>query len=133
MELINNMMTLSQQSDAERPSLFPFPFSMHLIFVCVSVLFFAYRFYVQKRPFQLLMAIAVFVSMGVWISDNRTLYYAIGVIELVLIIASIVLSIIIKRPDADKKSDDRNGDNTDDEDEVTAINSEKTADEILNN
>ncbi len=155
MDLINNLVTISQQNDAERPSLFPFPFSMHFVFVCISVLFFIYRFSVQKRPYQIIMASAILVSMGVWISDNRKLYYAIGAIELVLIISAIVSSFIFKAKPAeeataksdDDESDDNDGDddnNGDDgnsgddededaEDELTAINAANTVNNILNN
>lgn len=148
MNLINNFITLSQQSDAEKPSLFPFPFSMHFVFVCVSVLFFIYRFSVQKRPYQLIMAAAIFVSMGVWISDNRTLYYAIGAIELVLILCAVVSSFIFRekktegssedKSDDDSSGDDNNGGDddesgSDDEDEMTAINAATTVNNILNN
>lgn len=147
MDFINNLVTLSQQNDAEKPSLFPFPFSMHFVFVCISVLFFIYRFSVQKRPYQVIMAAAIFVSMGVWISDNRKLYYAIGAIELVLVLSAIVSSFIFKaKPaeEADAKSDDDDDENDDndnggddededDEDELTAINAANTVNNILNN
>jgi len=148
MNFINNFVTLTQQNDAEKPSLFPFPFSMHFVFVCISVLFFIYRFSVQKRPYQLIMAVAIFVSMGVWISDNRTLYYAIGAIELVLVLSAIVSSFVFKvkkTEEVSENSDDDNNDDSDnddssdgndddeDEDEMTASNAANTVNNILNN
>ena len=150
MELFNSFYTISQQSDADKPSLFPFPFSMHLIFVCISVLFFVYRFSAQKRPYQIIMAAAIFISMGVWISHNRTLYYVIGAIELGLILCAIVLSFIFREKKTDELSDkdkkdggdddnDDKDDNSDDgdsdedeEDEETLLNAANTINSLLN-
>ena len=144
MDILNNFVTLSQQSDAEKPSLFPFPFSMHFVFVCISVLFFIYRFSVQKKPYQLIMAAAIFVSMGVWISDNRTLYYAIGAIELALLLCAVVSTFIFRGKKTDDSAEDKSGDDSsdddgdgdegeDDEDEMTAVNAATTVNNILNN
>lgn len=146
MDLNNYLVTLSQTADAERPSLFPFPFSLHLIFTIICVVFFAFRFTTQKKPFQLIMCIAVVVSMGLWLSDSRAVYYCVGAMEAVLVLGAFVTSLIFrdKPEDAEKKddnsSDDSSDDNSDDdndndgdaEDEETAINAAATVNNILN-
>ena len=106
MNFTNAFITLTEQADAEKPSLFPFPYSMHLIFVLISVAFFSYRFIVQKRPYQMIMAAAILASMGVWLSDNRKVYYGVGLVDVILILAALVTAIIFKNPeDSDKKDD----------------------------
>ena len=146
MDLNNYLVTLSQTADAERPSLFPFPFSLHLIFVIVCVVFFAFRFTTQKKPFQLLMCIAAVVSMGLWLSDSRAVYYGVGAMEAVLIIGSFITSLIFRDKPEDKKNDSKTDDDSDDndssdddyydeddEDAMTAINAANTVNNILNN
>lgn len=156
MNFNDTIFTLTQQADAEKPSLFPFPFSLHLIFVCISVLFFAYRYIAQKRPYQAIMSVAVLTSMAIWLSDSRKLYYGIGIIELSLIVIALITAIIFKAPpvtdneeasdedesdeddddsDEDNDSDDDNdGDEAeDDEDETTILNAANTVNNLLNN
>lgn len=101
MDFTNAFLTLLQQPP-EKPTLFPFPISMHFILVIFGAAFFAYRFSVQKRPNQLIMAFAMIVSLAIWLSESKVLYYSIGVIELVLLIASFVTSLIFKAPEYDE-------------------------------
>ena len=108
MDLTNTLITLTQQADAEKPSLFPFPFSMHLVFVLISVVFFSYRFIMQKRPYQIIMAAAILFSMGVWLSDSRKVYYGVGLIDVILILAALVTAIIFKAPEEAEETDDDN-------------------------
>ena len=162
MNFNDTIFTLTQQADAEKPSLFPFPFTLHLIFVCISVLFFAYRYIAQKRPYQAIMSVAVLTSMAIWLSDSRKLYYGIGIIELSLIVIALITAIIFKAPpvnddeeasdedgddsddesdeddddsdeDNDSDDDDNDGDETeDDEDEATVLNAANTVNNLLN-
>lgn len=141
MDINNKIFTLTQQADAEKPSLFPFPFSFHLVFVCICVLFFAYRFTAQKRPYQAIMSVAVLASMAIWLSESKSLYYAIGILELVLILAAFVTALIFKAPqtddddltddpDSEDESNENDGDETDtDEDNTSDENSDDTDDE----
>ncbi len=89
---------MTQQAGIENPTLFPFPFRMHLIFACIGAVFFAYRFFTQKRPFQLIMAVAIPLSLLVWISESKTVFYGVGIAEAVLIAAAAVLSLIFRSP-----------------------------------
>ena len=159
MNFNDTIFTLTQQADAEKPSLFPFPFTLHLIFVCISVLFFAYRYIAQKRPYQAIMSVAVLTSMSIWLSDSRKLYYGIGIIELSLIVVALITAIIFKAPpvtddeeasdedddddsdeddddsdeDNDSDDDDNDGDEAeDDEDATTVLNAANTVNNLLN-
>ena len=102
-----DIFALTQQAGIENPTLFPFPFNMHLIFACLAAIFFVYRFIVQRLPYQLIMAIAVLASLLIWVSESRTLFYAVGIIEAVLILAALVTSFIFhpKKIDEDKNDD----------------------------
>ncbi len=103
-----DIFTLTQQAEIENPTLFPFPFNMHLIFACLATVFFVYRFATQKLPYQLIMAIAIPASLLIWVSESRTLFYAVGIIELVLILAALVTSFIFKPKEIvnDEEDDD---------------------------
>ena len=116
--------TIAQISDTENPTIFPFPFAMHITLAVISVIFFTYRFMVQKKPFQLIFAVAVPLSLLLWVSNNKTLFYTIGAIELVLILLAFITSIVCKPKKeetaaaaaADVKADTDKDDEEDDED-----------------
>lgn len=95
---------LVQISDTENPTIFPFPFWMHITIAVISLIFFSYRFAVQKRPFQLIFAIAPAISLLLWTSDNKTLFYSIGIIELALILIAIIASVIIKPKNTEEEA-----------------------------
>ena len=81
-------------SNNDMPSLFPFPIHLHVIFAVIAAVFFVYRFITDRRIFQLIMAIAVPFSLTLWISDNRTWFYAVGIIELILLLVAFISSFI---------------------------------------
>lgn len=95
--MINSDIFLTLTVNAmENPSFFPFPFPLHVIFCILATAFLIFRFATNKKPFQLIMAIAIPISLTLWISDNRTLYYIVGLIELILLIAAFVTSVIFR-------------------------------------
>ena len=112
---------LAQISDTENPTIFPFPFWMHITLAVISLIFFSYRFAVQKRPFQLIFAIAPAISLLLWTSDNKTLFYGIGIVELTLILIAIIASAIIKpkktEEEAPAAKDDKADEESDEEDD----------------
>lgn len=110
---------MTQQAEVENPSLFPFPFHMHLIFACIGAIFFAYRFFTQKRPFQIIMAVAIPLSLLVWISESRTVFYGVGIAEAVLILAAAVMSLIFKAPQNDESEPDETSDENEEETDET--------------
>lgn len=89
---------------SDTPTLFPFPFKIHLIFSIVAFVFFLWRFAGNKRPYQLIMAVAIPLSLVIWASDNRVLFYSIGIAEAVLLLAALVTSFIFK-DEEEKKAD----------------------------
>lgn len=102
--------------EVETPSLFPYPMSFHIVFVVIAVLFFGYRFFTEKKPFQLIFAIAVPISLIIHIfPDNRTWFYFVGAAEVVLILAALVSCFIFREKKPDKA------------DEAEASSSEKQA------
>lgn len=90
------LLTLAE-TKMENPSFFPFPFPLHLIFAIIATAFLVFRFVTNKKPFQLIMAIAIPVSLILWIpTASKTLYYTVGLIELILIIVAFVTSLIFR-------------------------------------
>ncbi len=96
-------------TEMENPSFFPFPFPLHLAFSIIAFAFLIFRFVTNKKPYQLIMAIAIPLSLILWIpSANMTLYYITGLIETILIVAAFVTSLIFKdktTPETDKNSE----------------------------
>lgn len=90
------LLTLSE-AEMESPSFFPFPFPLHLIFAIIATAFLIFRFVTNKKPYQLIMAVAIPISLILRIpSATQTLFYVIGLIELILIIAAFVTSLIFR-------------------------------------
>ena len=96
MNISDFLITMAQTAEVEQPGLFPFPFSLHLGFCCIALVFFVWRFIKEKLPYQLIMAVAIPLSLIIWISDSKTLFYGVGITELVLIIAAFVTSIVFR-------------------------------------
>lgn len=96
--MINSDILLTMSETAmENPSFFPFPFPLHLTFAVIATVFLIFRFITNKKPYQLIMAIAIAISLALWIpSVSRTLYYTVGLIELILVAAAFVTSLIFK-------------------------------------
>ena len=100
MNISDYIVTLAQTAEVAKPNLFPFPFNTHLIFCCLAIVFFTILFSREKKPYQLIMAVAIPFSLVIWLSDSRTLFYAVGIIEVILLLAAFITSIIFK----DKKT-----------------------------
>ncbi|MDE5620062.1 MAG: hypothetical protein K2O29_11080 [Ruminococcus sp.] len=96
MNISDFLITMAQTAEVEQPGLFPFPFSLHLGFCCIALVFFVWRFIKEKLPYQLIMAVAIPLSLIIWISNSKTLFYGVGIAELVLIIAAFVTSIVFR-------------------------------------
>lgn len=107
--MINSLLTLAV-TEMENPSFFPFPFPLHIGFSIIAFAFLIYRFVTNKKPYQLIMAIAIPFSLILWLpSANRTLYYIVGLIELILVLAASVTSFIFR--DKTAPEDDENAEN----------------------
>lgn len=106
---LDMLLSVTSGSEIENTNLFPFPFPLHLGFVVISLIFFIFRFATDKKPFQLIMAVAIPFSMTIWLSASKTWFYTVGAVEFVLILAAAVSVFVFK----DKKktaaaSDDKN-------------------------
>ena len=100
--------------------------TLGITFLIAMYLFFVYRFKDDRRPYQLIFAIAIPLSLAIWLSDKRTLFYIIGLLELLLIIAALVTAIVFRTPAADEADDD---DESEDDNEEEAPADEKPADD----
>ncbi|WP_028516936.1 hypothetical protein [Ruminococcus flavefaciens] len=101
MNLTNMLTCLAKISDVNNPIIFPFPFKLHISLAVISLIFFSYRFAVQKKPYQLVFAVAAPISLLLWISNNRTLFYTVGAIELILFLIAIFTTIFSKPNEAE--------------------------------
>lgn len=89
------LVTLSQ-AEVENTNLFPFPFGMHITFAVISLFFFVYRFFTDKKPYQIIFAFAVPLSLTLWASESRKWFYIIGAVELVLLLAAFISTFFFK-------------------------------------
>lgn len=89
-------------TDIDNPSLFPFPAPLHIGFVIIAVIFFVFRYFTNGKPFQLIMAIAVPLSLILRLDLSRQGFYIVGAVELLLLIAAAVTSVVFKGKDADQ-------------------------------
>lgn len=92
-----NMLTTLEVAHAENPSLFPFPFGLHAGFAIFALVFFIFRFFTDKKPFQLIFAIAIPFSMTLWLSESRAWFYTVAAVEFVLIVCAFLSTIFYKK------------------------------------
>lgn len=78
-------------------NVFPLPFSVHLIFVAVAVIFFIVQFVRLRYKYQIVMAVAVAMTMLVYLNDSRLWFYGTGLVEFGLIVFALVISIVEKK------------------------------------
>ncbi len=105
MNISDFLITMTQTAEVEQPGLFPFPFSLHLVFCCIALIFFIFRFIKEKLPYQLIMAVAIPFSLIIWLSESKTLFYGVGIAELIFIIAAFVTSIIFRKKEPEKNAE----------------------------
>ncbi|MDE5583441.1 MAG: hypothetical protein K2J08_07030 [Ruminococcus sp.] len=96
MNISDLLITMAQVSEVEQPTLFPFPFRIHLVFCIIAVVFFVFRFIKKKLPYQIIMAVAIPASLMIWISNSRSLFYGVGIAEAVLLLCAFVSTFIFK-------------------------------------
>lgn len=82
-------------------TLFPISMQKHIIFAVVAAIFFLLQFVRTKQWYQLVMAAAIPLSLLIYIDeDNTTLFYAVGIMEAVLLCAALALNIWQSRKQA---------------------------------
>ncbi|MGN1403609.1 MAG: hypothetical protein ACI4XB_04725 [Ruminococcus sp.] len=77
-------------------STFPISFTYHLIFCIVAGVFFLIQFIRLRRPYQLILTIAIPASLLIYVGDpsNKTWFHTVGMFEVVLLLGAVVLSIV---------------------------------------
>ena len=83
------------------------PLPITLYCVCWAVSFFLAQFIRLKKPYQLMMAIAMPASLLIYIQpESRTLFYTIGLLVALDLLLALVISLIQRfRHPQEKKSD----------------------------
>ena len=94
MNISDTFLTMAEVSE---PALFPFPIGLYAIFCVIALAFFVFRFMKEKAPYQLIMAIAIPFSLLIGLSNGKTLFYLVGIVELLLLISAFVVSIVCKK------------------------------------
>lgn len=97
MNISNTFLTMAQTAEVSQPALFPFPFGLYAVFCVIALVFFVFRFVKEKAPYQLIMAIAIPLSLLIGVSNGKTLFYFVGIIELLLLISAFVTSIVCRK------------------------------------
>lgn len=97
MNISDTFFTMAQTAEVSEPALFPFPFGLYAVFCVIALAFFVFRFVKEKAPYQLIMAIAIPFSLLIGLSNGKTLFYLVGIVELLLLISAFVLSIVCKK------------------------------------
>lgn len=74
---------------------FPLPFAYHLVLCVLGCVFFVAQFIRLKKPYQLMMAIAMPASLLIYLQpESRTLFYTIGLLIALDLLAALAISII---------------------------------------
>lgn len=76
---------------------FPISMTWHLCFCALACIFFVVQYVRTKKSYQLLLAIGIPASLIIYISpENTSLYYTVGVFEVVLLAGAIVFAFLEK-------------------------------------
>ena len=86
---------------------FPLPFAYHVELCALSCVFFLAQFIRLKKPYQLMMAIAMPASLLIYMQpESQTLFYTIGLLIALDLLLALVISLIQRfRHPQEKKSD----------------------------
>lgn len=76
-------------------TVFPISMQQHIVFAGIAFVFFLLQFFRTRRWYQPVMAVAVAVSLLIYVNvQSNPLFYTVGILEGVLLIAALVLSIV---------------------------------------
>ena len=76
-------------------TLFPITMDKHIIFCAVAAVFFLLQFIRTKRIYQLILAIAIPLSLLIYIApENEMLFYGVGIGEAVLLVLAFILNLV---------------------------------------
>lgn len=77
--------------------IFPIALNKHLIFCAIALVFFLFQYIRQKNRYPLVFAVAIPATLLVYVSENKTWFTAIGLLELALLILAAVLYVLDRR------------------------------------
>ena len=83
---------------------FTLTFQQHLTFALIAGIFFILQFIRTRRYYQLIMAGAIFASLLIYLSDSRVLFYAVGILEVILLLAALIASIVQNKMDKNREA-----------------------------
>lgn len=98
-------------------TIFPLPFSVHLVFVVVAFAFFMVQFVRTRYKYEVILAAAVAVTMLIYAKDTRMWFYSVGLIEFGLLLIALVAAIVEKRAEASCAENDGGEEGTSDEED----------------
>lgn len=76
-------------------TLFPITMDKHIIFCAVAAVFFLLQFIRTKRIYQLILAIAIPLSLLIYLApENEMLFYGVGIAEAVLLVLAFILNLV---------------------------------------
>ena len=79
-------------------NVFPIGTTKHIAFCIAATLFFLLQFTRTKRWYQLILAVAIPLSLLVYVNpDNETFFYGIGILEACLLLLALILNIVQSR------------------------------------
>ena len=103
-----DLFQLLEVTKPENPNLFPFPLNLHIGFSVVAFVFFMLRYFFDKRPYQLILALAIPFSLTLWLSENKVWFYTVGAIEFGLLLIAFISDLIYKAKHPELKAKKEN-------------------------
>jgi predicted membrane protein len=82
---------------------FPLTMDKHIIFCIIGFVFFMLQFFRQGFKYQIISAFAIAGTLLLYVNDSTAWRYAVGVIELILIIAIFTVMTIEKKKEEQKQ------------------------------
>ena len=101
-----NINIMAQTAEVSQPPLFPFPMHLYVIFCIVATVFFVFRFVKEKHLYQIIMAVAIPLSVLIGFSTGKTMFYIVGVAEAVLLLSAFVSALVCNRKKTDETSEE---------------------------
>lgn len=120
------------KTTAEHQQLFPFPFWVHITFCCLAVIVLAVQYKRLKKPYLAVFLAAIPISLLIWLTENKFFFKIIGFLELALMIAAMILSIVFKDKNEPKKETEQADESDESNNEIDDESAENNASEESN-
>ena len=86
------------------PNTFTLTFQQQLVFCLIAGIFLLLQFARTRRIYQLITAVAVFASLLIHASSSKVMFYGVGILEAVLLIAAMISSIVQNHRDKQREA-----------------------------